>query len=184
MGLVEPFLHIQSFYLNCFKKKYILFTIPRTQLLWNSVLWRGKNKACRDIFIHLLIYINSKGNCPILFWNLKDAVKSLDTEKNVFVLLTHSWFWLNWQQKTNFLKQISLVFVLTETCSSQACFACSTNDYSTWDKFRIHYSYYIQNMRIYWWEYLVEFHSLSYYAIKFCCLKMQIKKFKLYRIFH
>ena len=64
MGLVEPFLQILSFKKNVFKRT--IYFLRFQELNCCEILcYRGeKNKACREIFIHLLIYINLKKNIP------------------------------------------------------------------------------------------------------------------------
>lgn len=93
MGLVESFLYIQSFF-YCFKNNCVLFTIPRTQLLWNTVS-EGEKAKHVQMLIHLLIYINLKGNCFIWFWNVKNAIKSPDIEKrSLSCYHTHGCSWI------------------------------------------------------------------------------------------
>lgn len=87
MGLVEPFLYTQSSVFTVLKR--IIYFLQFQEVNCCEILCsEGEKTKHIEIFIHLPIYINLKGNCFIWFWNIKIAMKSPDTEKKNLCLAT------------------------------------------------------------------------------------------------
>lgn len=84
-GFIEPFLHILSFLKNIFERTIYFLQFQELNCC-KSLCYRGeKNKACREIFIHLLIYINLKRNIPYGSETLKVQLNH-QTQKNSLCL--------------------------------------------------------------------------------------------------